>query len=644
MALALLTSVSLAVGPGQSFTWLSPGFTQELVGTSADFPFLYDDDGDGRPDNILGGVAFAADGDPLVTDCEFAGTRMHRFDLAGTPTTVHGSDLSPETIIATEGGCGIVNHPDGSLYVAMHDGVNGVANVDRETGALIGFMGPPANALGIAVDPVTQHLIYAAADCRFTGTCTLIEIDTTDGSHTTFATLGGIDAEFVDGMYFDPSGQYLFLSNRWPVFRLTVLARDGSLVQHVPMTSEPDGVAFHAGDGFVVTNNVDGTMTRFDFPAGDYTQAPTQALFASGGFRGDLLQVGPDGCIYLTQKGTRYDDGTERPSADPFDPEFSSAENSVVRICGGFAPPPGVGGDPGNPEQEPCPAPAGTPPTQPGEVSRNINSYVLFAYEELSFKGNGTGTNERGVIAGGHVGVNTVDFTPNNSSVLLSMGGGGGSHEVFMSDGSQVVADSARLDADSKIYDLFVNILMGGSPPDVRHSGPTPFAHATATEAVIAAAALPALPPFAAGSTSVTVVSGATVTLAPGTYGDVTVQNNGTLNLGDGVYTVQNLRGGKHVRINTAPQTVVRIAGEFATNNDSYVGPAGTAQFLVRSDGVKSNDHSIGFGRNTEAHGQFFAPNGIMGLGHTTDLYGRFIAKKIGSDFSVNVTLVCPAP
>ena len=97
------------------------------------------------------------------------------------------------------------------------------------------------------------------------------------------------------------------------------------------MASEPDGIAFHAvAPQFVVTNNTDGTMTRFDFPGNDFTQPPVQSVFASGGFRGDLSQVGADGCLYLTQEGTRCLDGT------------TLFDNSVVRICGGFAPPPGV--------------------------------------------------------------------------------------------------------------------------------------------------------------------------------------------------------------------------------------------------------------------------------------------------------------
>jgi hypothetical protein len=104
------------------------------------------------------------------------------------------------------------------------------------------------------------------------------------------------------------------------------------------MSSEPDGISFHAtAPKFVVTNNIDGTMTRHDFPGDDYSQPSTQSVFASGGFRGDLSAVGPDGCIYLTQDGVRFDNGT------------TSGENSLVKICPGFAPPPGIEGPPGSP-------------------------------------------------------------------------------------------------------------------------------------------------------------------------------------------------------------------------------------------------------------------------------------------------------
>jgi hypothetical protein len=146
---------------------------------------------------------------------------------------------------------------------------------------------------------------------------------TTSGTFST-ATTG----DFVDGIAFDPTGNFLFLSNRSPSFRLTILDRCGGLVQHAPMSSEPDGISFHAvTPKFVVTSNANGTMTRFDFPGDDFTRPPVQSVFASGGSRGDLAQVGPDSCMYLTQYRTRYDNGTV------------AGQDSLVRICPGFATP-----------------------------------------------------------------------------------------------------------------------------------------------------------------------------------------------------------------------------------------------------------------------------------------------------------------
>jgi hypothetical protein len=161
------------------------------------------------------------------------------------------------------------------------------------------------------------------------------------GASSTFSTV--TTGSFIDGIAFDPTGTYLFVSNR-TLNTVTIINRSGGLVQNSGVISGvPDGISFHAtAPKFVVTNNNDGSMTRLDFPGDNYTMPPTLSLFASGGFRGDLTQVGPDGCIYLTQDGTRYDDGT------------SSSNSSIVHICPGFAPPPGVGGTPLNPGTTTC--------------------------------------------------------------------------------------------------------------------------------------------------------------------------------------------------------------------------------------------------------------------------------------------------
>ena len=287
---------------GQSFTFLQPGFTQAIYGVSSSF---------------MGGVAFAPDADPWVDQCAVDGSPLTRFDGSST-YVVNGTTLHPGTVFSSSAGCGLANGVNGNVYTNTFAGVR---ELDPDTGAPIGGpFGPTGDALGIALDPQTGDFVYVGSDG------TLYRVNESLTVASTFSTV--TTGNFVDGVAWSPDGNFVFLSNRTPSTRLTILDRNGNLVQHVPMTSEPDGIAFHASTPrFVVTNNTNGTMTRFDFPGDDYTLVPVQSVFASGGFRGDLSQVGADSCLYLTQDGTRYDDGTV------------TNENSLVQVCGGFAPP-----------------------------------------------------------------------------------------------------------------------------------------------------------------------------------------------------------------------------------------------------------------------------------------------------------------
>jgi hypothetical protein len=287
------------------FTFLQAGFTQELWAVHPSF---------------LGGVAFAPDGDVLSDQCGGNGGPLFRWDTQNTQivnaTSIHPQDAGSP--IPSAVGCGLSNHPNGTLY---SNTISGVVQVDVNTGGLIGSGGAAGNALGIAFHPSLPNDLYYVGSGG-----SILKINAALTASSVFSNV--TSGDFLDGIAWDPSGQYLFISNRTanPNYRLTILRNDGTLVQHVQVPVEPDGIAFNTGLGFVVTNNTDGTMTRFDFPANDYTQAPVQSLFASGGFRGDLSKTYSDGCIYLTQNGARYDDGTV------------TGENSIVRICGDFDP------------------------------------------------------------------------------------------------------------------------------------------------------------------------------------------------------------------------------------------------------------------------------------------------------------------
>jgi len=359
-----------ALSPFLAFPAGVQAFTQDLWGVASDVHF---NNADGT---ILGGVAFdpsPAEQDPIVVECTSpAGSPLWRFNRQGVGD-LNSSELHPETRFPGTGagaaGCGLVNHPDTPngavfLYSAIDNGTNGLVRLTL-SGAAIGNaghaaapgprFGPRSNTLSIAVHPVNQHIYYGSNGCTSTdpAPCEIYEFCLNAGLMNTF-TAGNpsAPATFTDGLYFDPTGQFLFISQRDPQFALTVMTSGGAFVQDVPMNVEPDGVAFHVDPPFVVTNNTNiptgfGNMTRFDFcnvppctsATNDFTAPPFQSTFADLGSRGDLLQVGGDGCIYLTQAETRYDN------------QVTTDEGSLVQICGGFAPPPGTQGTP--PPQDP---------------------------------------------------------------------------------------------------------------------------------------------------------------------------------------------------------------------------------------------------------------------------------------------------
>jgi len=268
--------------------------------------------------NVLGGITFDPSSGTLFGAWDvFAGGPVTAFN--GSVTENGGTFVTGVELPNSQAGLGLLYYKDGTLY---SNTINGVANLDPVTGVLLRTIGTPGNALGIAVDPITQHIVYVANPC-----CTLTDVDPTapTGNPTTWGVVAG--STKVDGIAFDPLGQWLFLSTVLPTSSMTVYHRGVGVQASFPVPGGPDGIAFHAtAPAFVVTNNNDGTMTRFDFPNNDYTQAPTASLFASGGFRGDHTVVGADGCLYATQEGARYPDGTV------------TGENSVVQICPGFAP------------------------------------------------------------------------------------------------------------------------------------------------------------------------------------------------------------------------------------------------------------------------------------------------------------------
>ena len=306
-------------GQTPQYPVLQSGYTQELFAAA--------------PTTVsFGGVAFGPGGNVWVKLCD-ASVSLLEFD-AGHTATLNGSTVHPQSVgspFPTAFACGLTNHPDGHVYMNTP---NGVMKIDASTGAALGTTGPVGNSYGITVDPQTNQIVYPGKGCsNGSSSCAIVSYDPASGTANTLATFSlPVPFEDVDGMTFDPTGNFMIIAGRTGVFPhdtpyLSLLSRSGALVQQLPANHFPDGMAFHENPFYMVANNNDGTITRYDFPQGDLKQAPAQSVIASGGFRGDLTGVGPDGCLYATQAQTRYANGTV------------TKDNSVIRVCsteGGF--------------------------------------------------------------------------------------------------------------------------------------------------------------------------------------------------------------------------------------------------------------------------------------------------------------------
>ena len=109
------------------------------------------------------------------------------------------------------------------------------------------------------------------------------------------------------------------------------------------------------------------------------------------------------------------------------------------------------------------------PPSRP--VDHDINSYVLFAFNTLNFKGAQNGdAATRGLIQGGNVGAEGLGGDPNAVDLAICSNGA-----ATMDPDTQVVAPTMRLTNLCNVWDVYTNSLVGNPPVVPQNSGPTPF-------------------------------------------------------------------------------------------------------------------------------------------------------------------------
>lgn len=279
LGLALCTQSARA-----QFTFLAPGFVQELVVTSPGF-------------NVAG-VALGQNGFLFTNDA--GGNTIGKWDSANR-TTVNGSSIYNLTSSATgvaAANWGMTVDTTGALYSL---GSSGLYSINQTT--LAGTFVGPAGVYGLA---------YAAStDAFYSSDGTNVIRTNRNGTTSILASSGS----FIDQVGIDPTGQFvagaLLGSNQVGLWSITT----GASIGVFNVGHSPDGLAFDA-QGNIFTNNTDGTVTRLNFNAGNYAGGlQSITLIASGGFYGDLASVGSDGAFYLSQYGTRFANGTTNGNA-----------------------------------------------------------------------------------------------------------------------------------------------------------------------------------------------------------------------------------------------------------------------------------------------------------------------------------------
>jgi hypothetical protein len=203
--------------------------------------------------------------------------------------------------------------------------------------------------------------------------------------------------------------------------------------------------------------------------------------------------------------------------------------------------------------------------------------------------------------------------------------------QVFMADGTAVIADSVRVGEQSSVFRALGNTLQISQSATVRDgTGP---------------ATLPVVQPFCAlgppacGGPDVRVntfeKSGP---LAPGSYGIVRIQNTGMLALAAGTFDFCQLQMGRGSVLSTEGAVTINVQNIVRVGNNTSVLPVPPAPPVVLNVAGKL----IRFGQAAHVQAAITAPNAQMSLGRSSVFLGTFCVDSLRDDKSI--TLGCPCP
>jgi hypothetical protein len=287
-------------------------------------------------------------------------------------------------------------------------------------------------------------------------------------------------------------------------------------------------------------------------------------------------------------------------------------------------------------------------------IRTDLGSYFIFGMRTVNVK-------NLNVLKSCNTGVNCPQPNANSACGVVS-------HEnSFYADGSQIQGDNAKFTKPgANVFQVFTNKLDGAANVTIRDPGSKPDGSSPLTVPIIGdldkdgnpscsiqgGACVPdfgdlavfcGMPaPFPACDVTKPVLvlpnqdcviaadsvpGNNQCDLAPGTYGTLTVQNDGVISFDGGAYNFCSVVIGKTTSATVKSPATLNVGGDFTVNNGGTFGQS-CGDFTVNANGAGL----LTLGRNGSYSMFACAPERTLDLGHNNDLLGRFVGDVVRAD------------
>jgi hypothetical protein len=232
---------------------------------------------------------------------------------------------------------------------------------------------------------------------------------------------------------------------------------------------------------------------------------------------------------------------------------------------------------------------------------------------------------------GGHVGDGSQIFSNlgvNDVGALLGIGRSAG-----MTDGTTLSGDRLKLGVGTSVWDAMANDLQLGRDAVVRNETGVPILPLTDDFCPMT--------DIACGGPDVFVDRGMSLgPLAPGSYGNVRIMNDGAVTLAPGTFYFCSLKTGRNASITITGDTtsVLNVRGNVVLGGNVLLVPAdGTPIPQLNIGGI-----SLRLGPSALVSATITAPDSLLRMGRGVEIHGSFCVDMLASDNGIR--LMCPTP